>query len=247
MRTGHDTVGEFYVFDPSRVHNVEVLFSHSDKWFDFKDKGDADILDRVEREWANRSSQNGADTSFPALFQSVRSHSDFEGVDMGQSVQDRIGRGFEAAHFIGSALFDTPFQIEMVGEPEAPSVDHSCFQSAFHFDVYQHPKHVDIDEEAMTMQHRGRTYPVYVMQRRIGRWEDINKTYRGGYGVWTEPDCFWDIDTFDPFDRLDAIFSDKFHLRFGGDSNHQFSVTAANQELVPNKTGTDGINSVDLS
>ena len=119
----------------------------------------------------------------------------------------------------------------------------SALRASSIFDVY-HQGDADavIDNKALTMEHGDSWYPIYTMSRRIGRWENISSSHRDGYGVWVEPDCIWSIDHFYPFEKVDAIFSDGFHLRFAGDSNHQFSVVAATRELVPNTKGQHHIN-----
>ena len=247
---------EFHVFDPLQVHQIEVFYSHSDKYFDFQEKEDGDLLNYINSEWAERKKRD-EDATFAELFEAIRSHSDLVGVDLGKEVFERVQKGYQAKYFIGSALFDTPFQISILSKFDFKPPEHFCFEKQFHFDVY-HQGNADavIDEKALTMHHKGSLYPIYTMNRRIGRWENItsdindrrDKRYkderRNSYGAWVEPDCIWSIDHFYPFEKVDAIFSDGFHLRFTGDSNHQHTVTAANHELVP---GVGGVNVANYS
>ena len=224
---------EFYVFDPLRVHQIEVYYSHSDKYFDYQEKEDGDLLNYINTEWAERKKRD-EDASFAELFEAIRIHSDLVGVDLGKEVFERAKKGFESKkYFIGSALFDTPFQMAILSRSDFKPPQHFCFEKQFHFDVYhQGDGNAVVDEKALAMKHKGSLYPIYTMNRRIGRLENINNSTNGGYGVWVEPDCIWSLDHFYPFEKVDAIFRDGFHLRFAGDSNHEFSVTAANRELV---------------
>ena len=227
------------------MHQVEVYLSHWDKYFDFEEKGDPNLMQIINSEWAERK-KRGEDASFAELFEAIRNHSDLVGVDLGKKVFERTQRGFQAKYFIGSALFNTPFQIATGDGSYFKPPKHFCFEEQFHYDVYQQGNgDVKFDEKTMAVKYKGSSYPIYTMNRRIGRWENINtdagshRYNREAYGVWIEPDCIWSLDHFYPFEKVDAIFTDGFHLRFTGDSNHQHTVTAANRELVPNDNGVN--------